>query len=112
MAALNQEHCEACNADAPKVSDDELASLIREIPEWTPVTDDGVMMLRREFKFKNFRQALEFTNKVGEIAEAEKHHPEIITEWGKATVTWWTHAINGLHKNDFVMAAKTDEILK
>ncbi|PYE35538.1 pterin-4-alpha-carbinolamine dehydratase [Idiomarina fontislapidosi] len=112
MAALNQEHCEACNADAPKVSDDELASLMREIPEWTPVTDDGVMMLRREFKFKNFRQALEFTNKVGEIAEAEKHHPEIITEWGKATVTWWTHAINGLHKNDFVMAAKTDEILK
>ncbi|MAD54401.1 MULTISPECIES: 4a-hydroxytetrahydrobiopterin dehydratase [unclassified Idiomarina] len=112
MAALNQEHCEACNADAPKVSDDELASLMREIPEWTPVSDDGVMMLRREFKFKNFRQALEFTNKVGEIAEAEKHHPEIITEWGKATVTWWTHAINGLHKNDFVMAAKTDEILK
>ncbi|EAQ32033.1 MULTISPECIES: 4a-hydroxytetrahydrobiopterin dehydratase [Idiomarina] len=111
MAALNQEHCEACNADAPKVSDDELASLMREIPEWTPVSDDGVMMLRREFKFKNFRQALEFTNKVGEIAEAEKHHPEIITEWGKATVTWWTHAINGLHKNDFVMAAKTDEIL-
>ncbi|WP_287831462.1 4a-hydroxytetrahydrobiopterin dehydratase, partial [Idiomarina sp.] len=100
-----------CNADAPKVSDDELASLMREIPEWTPVSDDGVMMLRREFKFKNFRQALEFTNKVGEIAEAEKHHPEIITEWGKATVTWWTHAINGLHKNDFVMAAKTDEIL-
>ena len=88
MAALNQEHCEACNADAPKVSDDELASLMREIPEWTPVSDDGVMMLRREFKFKNFRQALEFTNKVGEIAEAEKHHPEIITEWGKATVTW------------------------
>ena len=84
MAALNQEHCEACNADAPKVSDDELASLMREIPEWTPVSDDGVMMLRREFKFKNFRQALEFTNKVGEIAEAEKHHPEIITEWGKA----------------------------
>ena len=112
MAALNQEHCEACNADAPKVSDDELASLMREIPEWTPVSDDGVMMLRREFKFKNFRQALEFTNKVGEIAEAEKHHPEIIPEWGKATVTWWTHAINGLHKNDFVMAAKTDEILK
>ena len=111
MAALNQEHCEACNADAPKVSDDELASLMREIPEWTPVSDDGVMMLRREFKFKNFRKALEFTNKVGEIAEAEKHHPEIITEWGKATVTWWTHAINGLHKNDFVMAAKTDEIL-
>jgi len=111
MAALNQEHCEACNADAPKVSDDELASLMREIPEWTPVSDDGVMMLRREFKFKNFRQALEFTNKVGEIAEAERHHPEIITEWGKTTVTWWTHAINGLHKNDFVMAAKTDEIL-
>ena len=112
MSDLKQQKCEACNADAPKVSDDELAELMREIPEWTPVARDGVMQLEREFKFKNFRQALEFTNKVGEIAEAEKHHPEIITEWGKATVTWWTHAINGLHKNDFVMAAKTDEILK
>ncbi|GAB3292319.1 4a-hydroxytetrahydrobiopterin dehydratase [Pseudidiomarina andamanensis] len=111
MSELKQQTCEACNANAPKVSDAELAELIREIPEWAPVVRDGVMQLEREFKFKNFKQALAFTNKVGEIAEAEFHHPTLVTEWGKVTVTWWTHAINGLHKNDFIMAARTDAVL-
>ncbi|WP_417658383.1 4a-hydroxytetrahydrobiopterin dehydratase [Pseudidiomarina sp.] len=111
MSDLKQQKCEACNAEAPKVTDAELAELIREIPDWTPVVRDGVMQLEREFKFKNFKQALAFTNKVGEIAEAEFHHPTLVTEWGKVTVTWWTHAINGLHKNDFIMAARTDGVL-
>lgn len=111
MSDLNQQKCEACNADAPQVTDDELATLIREIPEWTPVVRDGVMQLEREFKFKNFKLALAFTNRVGEIAEAEFHHPTLVTEWGKVTVTWWTHAIHGLHKNDFIMAARTDAVL-
>ncbi|MGQ4275971.1 4a-hydroxytetrahydrobiopterin dehydratase [Pseudidiomarina sp. E22-M8] len=108
MSDLKQQKCEACNAEAPKVSDDELAELMREIPDWTPVSRDGVMQLEREFKFKNFKQALAFTNKIGDIAEAEAHHPTLVTEWGKVTVTWWTHSINGLHKNDFIMAARTD----
>ncbi|WP_258806918.1 4a-hydroxytetrahydrobiopterin dehydratase [Pseudidiomarina sp. CB1] len=111
MSDLKQQKCEACNAEAPKVSDEELAELMREIPEWTPVSRDGVMQLEREFKFKNFKQALAFTNRVGDIAEAEFHHPTLTTEWGKVTVTWWTHAINGLHKNDFIMAARTDAAL-
>ena len=111
MSDLKQQKCEACNADAPKVSDEELAELMREIPEWTPVARDGVMQLERVFKFKNFKQALAFTNRVGEVAEAEFHHPTLVTEWGKVTVTWWTHAINGLHKNDFIMAARTDDVL-
>lgn len=111
MAELQQQKCEACNADAPQVSEDELKTLLREIPEWTPVVRDGVMQLEREFKFKNFKLALAFTNKVGEIAEAEFHHPTLTTEWGKVTVTWWTHAIKGLHKNDFIMAARTDGAL-
>ena len=81
--SLDSEKCEACRGDVPKVSDDELKELMREIPEWTPTTRDGVMMLQREYKFKNFRQALAFTNRVGELAEEEKHHPEITTEWGK-----------------------------
>lgn len=108
MSDLKEQKCEACNAEAPKVSDDELAELMREIPEWTPVSRDGVMQLEREFKFKNFKQALAFTNKIGAIAEDEAHHPTLVTEWGKVTVTWWTHSINGLHKNDFIMAARTD----
>ncbi|PTB87390.1 4a-hydroxytetrahydrobiopterin dehydratase [Pseudidiomarina aestuarii] len=111
MSELQQQKCEACNADAPQVTDEELASLMREIPDWTPVVRDGVMQLEREFKFKNFKLALAFTNRVGEVAEAEFHHPTLTTEWGKVTVTWWTHAIHGLHKNDFIMAARTDAVL-
>jgi 4a-hydroxytetrahydrobiopterin dehydratase len=67
--------------------------------------------LEKAFKFKNFLHALEFTNKIGTIAEEENHHPLIITEWGRVTLQWWTHKIGGLHKNDFIMAAKTDELI-
>lgn len=111
MTDLTQQKCEACRADAPKVTDEELKTLIREIPDWVPQVRDGVMQLEREYKFKNFKQAMAFAIKVGEMAEAEFHHPSILLEWGKVTVTWWTHAINGLHKNDFICAAKTDALL-
>lgn len=109
--SLSEQQCEACQAGAPKVSDEELASLMKQIPDWVPVAVDGVMQLQREYKFKNFKLALAFTNKLGELAETEFHHPGILTEWGKVTVTWWTHAISGLHRNDFIMAAKTDQLL-
>ncbi|WP_394173963.1 4a-hydroxytetrahydrobiopterin dehydratase [Thalassotalea litorea] len=108
---LNTQACEACRADAPKVSEAELAELVKQIPDWVPVVRDGVMMLEREFTFKNFKLALAFANQVAELAEAEFHHPSILLEWGKVTITWWTHAIGGLHKNDFICAAKTDELL-
>ncbi|TRX57242.1 4a-hydroxytetrahydrobiopterin dehydratase [Thalassomonas sp. M1454] len=108
---LENQKCIACSGDAPKVSEQELAELISQIPDWVAQVRDGVMMLEREFKFKNFKLALEFTNKVAELAEAEFHHPAITTEWGKVTVTWWTHAIGGLHQNDFICAAKTDTLL-
>jgi 4a-hydroxytetrahydrobiopterin dehydratase len=71
---------------------------------------DGIQRLRRAFSFGDFAQALEFTKKVGELAEEERHHPALLTEWGRTTVTSWTHKINGLHRNDFIMAAKTDEL--
>jgi 4a-hydroxytetrahydrobiopterin dehydratase len=64
----------------------------------------------RCYKFENFKEALVFTNHIGELAEAQQHHPEILTEWGKVTISWWTHKINGLHRNDFIMAAKTEDI--
>jgi len=109
MTELAQQECEACRADAPLVSDEELAELLREIPDWTPVAREGVMQLERVFKFRNFKQALAFTNRVGDIAEAVGHHPALLTEWGKVTVTWWSHEAGGLHKNDFIMAARTDQ---
>jgi 4a-hydroxytetrahydrobiopterin dehydratase len=110
MVALTQENCEACRADAPRVSDDELAELIRKIPDWNIEVRDGVMQLEKSFGFSNFADALAFTNRVAELAEAEGHHPALLTEWGKTTVTWWSHKIKGLHRNDFIMSAKTDQL--
>ena len=112
MSELSAQKCEACRADAPKVSDEELAVLVKQIPDWTPIVVDGIMQLERVFKFKNFKLALEFTNKLGAMAEDEGHHTGILTEWGKVTVTWWSHSIKGLHKNDFICAAKTDALLE
>jgi|TARA_R110002012_G_scaffold79368_6_gene202088 4a-hydroxytetrahydrobiopterin dehydratase len=108
---LSNQQCEACQVDAPKVSDDELASLLAQIPDWVSAVNNGVMMLERVYKFKNYKLAWAFANKVSELAEEEFHHPAILLEWGKVKVTWWTHAIKGLHKNDFICAAKTDQLL-
>ncbi|MCL1127628.1 4a-hydroxytetrahydrobiopterin dehydratase [Shewanella surugensis] len=111
MTKLSAMKCEACQVGAPQVTDDELASLVSMIPDWAVVVRDGVMQLERVFKFKNFKLAMVFTNQLAELAETDFHHPGILTEWGKVTVTWWSHSVNGLHKNDFIMAAKTDELL-
>ena len=110
MSSLSEQKCEACHVDAPKVSEEELAQLITKIPDWVPEVRDGIMQLERDYKFKNFKQAIAFTNKVGDMAEDEGHHPGLLTEWGKVTVTWWSHSIKGLHKNDFICAAKTDDV--
>lgn len=110
MAELTQQKCEACTADSQPVSQDEIAQLKPEIPNWEIINVDGQMRLERTYEFSDFKSALDFTNKVGAAAEKEGHHPAILTEYGKTTVTWWTHAISGLHKNDFIMAAKTDQI--
>jgi 4a-hydroxytetrahydrobiopterin dehydratase len=72
--------------------------------------NSGIDRLEKVYQFNNFEQALRFTNEVGAIAEAENHHPSILTEWGKVTVSWWTHKITGLHNNDFIMAARTEEL--
>lgn len=112
MTPLNQASCEACRADAPQVSEAELRELLRQIPDWNIEVRDNVMQLEKVFAFKNFKFALAFTNAVGEIAEAEGHHPGLLTEWGKVTVTWWSHSIKGLHRNDFIMAARTDEVAR
>ncbi len=112
MSDLTQEKCIACSGDEPPVSDEDLAKLKPEIPDWKIVEVEGEPRLERKYTFRDFRTALEFTNKVGEEAENQGHHPALLTEWGKVTVSWWTHAISGLHKNDFIMAAKTDRIAK
>ena len=109
---LANQRCVACRADAPPVTEEEIAELHPQVPDWELVEEDGIKRLRRVFRFDDFAQALAFTNRVGEIAESEGHHPALVTEWGRVTVTWWTHKIKGLHRNDFVMAAKTVELFK
>ena len=112
MTALADERCVACRPGAPPVGDADVRSLLREIPEWRVVDRDGVRQLERVYTFPDFVRALAFTSAVGAIAEEAAHHPALTTEWGRVTVRWWTHAISGLHRNDFVMAAKTDRVFE
>ena len=112
MTELSQQSCEACRAGAPRIGDADLKTLLPKVPDWSIVVVDDIMRLNRDFKFKNFVQAMAFTNRVGDLAEVAGHHPAILTEWGKVTVTWWTHKIKGLHKNDLIMAARTDEVIE
>jgi len=100
--------CVACRGGEPKLTESEISELQPQVAEWQVKEVNGMKRLERVFNFKNFAQALEFTNKIGAIAEQEDHHPLLITEWGRVTVDWWTHKIGGLHKNDFIMAAKSD----
>jgi 4a-hydroxytetrahydrobiopterin dehydratase len=110
MINLASGKCVACRRDEPTLTDSEISELHPQVVEWQIKEVDGVKRLERVFKLKNFVGAIAFTNKIGVIAEEEGHHPLIITEWGRVTVQWWTHTVKGLHKNDFIMAAKTDEM--
>ena len=110
MERLAAIKCEACRKGAPTVTDAEMQTYLTQVPGWEVVERDGIRRLERSFSFRDFSDALAFTNGVGRVAEDEGHHPAIVTEWGRVTVTWWTHKIRGLHLNDFVMAAKTDEL--
>jgi 4a-hydroxytetrahydrobiopterin dehydratase len=87
-----------------------MSLLAPHVPEWNIVEIDGEARLQRTFTFSNFAEALAFTNRIGQVAEAVDHHPSILTEWGRVTVTWWTHKVRGLHRNDFIMAARTDQV--
>lgn len=110
MNSLSEQSCEACKVGAPKVSDDELAVLLKDIPDWSIEVRDNVMQLEKCFSFKKYVDSVAFTNRVAEASELQGHHPAVLLEWGKVTVTWWSHKIKALHKNDFIMAAKTDQL--
>ena len=112
MNQLTSKICSICQIGSPLATQSEINEYLPQIPEWKIIEVNQINHLTRCFKFPDFRNALTFTNLVGELAESEGHHPEIITEWGQVTVSWWTHKINGLHVNDFVLAAKTDQLFE
>lgn len=104
--SLSSKTCTPCRGGVDPMSRDEAREYLDQVPDWS-LSGDG-SRIRREYKFKNFAQALEFVNKVGELAEGEGHHPEVSFGWGHAEVEIWTHKIGGLHQNDFILAAKID----
>ena len=112
MDDLKSMDCVRVNGEEATLTEEEIKEYKSQIPDWEIVEENGVKRLRRAYKFRNFREALAFTNKIGELAEEQDHHPQIITEWGKVTLSWWTHVVDGLHLNDFIMAAKSDQAYK
>ena len=105
---LAQKKCQACEGGVPTMTEEQANNLLKQIPSWT-IKDGHVF---KQFKFKNFVEAMEFVNKVAEIAEQEQHHPDINISYNKVIIETWTHAINGLSENDFILPAKIDKIQK
>ena len=112
MNELALQHCSPIKADPSMLKESDISQLITKLGGWSTSEKKGELRLEKTFKFKDFNQAVTFTDLVAQEAENEDHHPAILTEWGKVTVTWWTHRIHGLHQNDFIMAAKTDQLFE
>ena len=109
MSDLTEKDCVPCKGEVPPLKGSQLANVASKLNGgWQVIKEHH---LEKEYKFKDFRQALEFTNKVGELAEAQGHHPDIYLTWGKVKLTIWTHKIDGLTESDFVLAAKADKLL-
>jgi len=112
MDELAVEDCVRVDKNTPALSPETIAILIKRLLDWSIIDHNGIPALSKTFKFQNFKSALSFTNRVGQQAEDQDHHPAILTEWGRVTVTWWTHVVHGLHRNDFIMAARTEAVFQ
>lgn len=112
MSNLAIQACSVCRTNSVPIERSESVRLLLDILGWSLIEEQGVVRLRKIYAFKNFTEAVEFSNRIAEIAEAADHHPAILIEWGQATVSWWTHSIKGLHLNDFIMAARTDLLIE
>ena len=93
-----------------KLTDAEIADLTPQVPAWSVINEGGMDRLNREFSFEDFAQALDFTNRIAQLAEDADHHPRLVTEWGKVTVTWWSHSEGGMVSADIEMAKKVDAL--
>ena len=110
MNELIQQHCSPIGANTQQLNEQDVNQLKEKPPGWQTYEKGAELRLEKVFEFEDFRKAVAFTNQVANVANEEDHHPALLTEWGKVTVTWWTHKIKGLHQNDFIMAAKTEQI--
>ncbi|MFT7560017.1 MAG: 4a-hydroxytetrahydrobiopterin dehydratase [Flavobacteriales bacterium] len=103
--------CEPCTSGSLILADQELDAHLGDLENWAVAERDGIKQLLKVYPFQNYTLALEFTNRLALLAESEGHHPAILLEWGRVEVRWWTHKIKGLHRNDVIMATKTDELV-
>ena len=108
MTELSKKTCSACEIGAPLVPHDQQIDLLKDLDGWV-IDDSDISKLIKEFQFNNYEQSINFTNLIADLAETEDHHPKITLEWGRVTLEWWSHKIKGLHMNDFICAAKSDE---
>jgi 4a-hydroxytetrahydrobiopterin dehydratase len=109
MTSLADRTCVPCRGGTPPLKGKELADMHRQLPDWTVVNEHHLV---RAYKFPDFRSALAFVNQVGELAEEQGHHPDMLLGWGKVEITTWTHAVDGLTESDFILAAKIDRVQK
>jgi 4a-hydroxytetrahydrobiopterin dehydratase len=110
MESLSTLHCTPCDASQPQLTLNEINELLLKCPGWQLVNEVGINQLTQTFLTKNYTRSMLFTNSVATLADTVNHHPKMIVEYGSVTVVWWSHNIKGLHKNDFIMAAKTSEL--
>ncbi len=108
MSDLTQKHCKPCEEGGAPLKGEPLRKLFAQLQKGWEMTDEH--HLEKEYRFKDFREALDFVNRLGEVAESEGHHPDVFLAWGRVKVTLWTHSVGGLSENDFILAAKADEV--
>ena len=108
MAQLHEKACEPCRGDTPRLASDEVSSLLADLSGWTVVEQ----RLLKSVVFSNFVKAMEFVNAMADLAEAEGHHPDFSVHWNRVEISVWTHAIGGLSENDFILAAKINEVCR
>ena len=114
MSELSNQHAFPAKEGEQPLDGEELRTLLKQVPDWEigHSHEDNLFFLVRTFTFDSYEKGVEFHNAIAKAAEEEQHHPELITSYQRITVKWWTHSVGGLHLNDFVMAAKCDEIYK
>jgi 4a-hydroxytetrahydrobiopterin dehydratase len=107
---LAERHCVRCEPGTPQLDSADVGTLLSQVHGWTVEEADGHLRLSKRYKFKGFMPAVEYVNRIAPIAEAEGHHPDMLVSWGSVTVQLWTHAAGGLTDNDFILAAKIDQL--
>ena len=109
---ISQEKCIPCRRGAPLLTQEEIDVLLPQIDKWILIKENSIQLLKKSFQTSDFSETMHLADKIFELAEKQGHHPKIVVEWGNLEIQWWTHKIRGLHRNDFIMAAKTDQIIK